>query len=89
MKSIVIKSVLIGCSLRTLPLWPWWYRLGEGIEDFIGFLSFPGYIVGMVFSGGRVHDVNENVMVAASCVFYTALAYVVLRLWRKRKSTHL
>jgi hypothetical protein len=86
MKTILIKSGLIGCFLGTLPLWPWWYGLGRWIADFIGLLSFPGYIVGMVFSGGRVHDLSENVIVAANCVFYVAMTYLLLRLSKKRRS---
>jgi uncharacterized membrane protein YoaK (UPF0700 family) len=84
MKRTVIKSVLIGCLLGTMPLWPW-FRLGHRIHECIYWLMLPGYVVGAIFSGGRVHDVNEIMMVSASCAFYTAMTYVILRLLRKRK----
>jgi hypothetical protein len=73
MKSIFIKSVLIGCLLGTLPMWPWWYQLGGRIADCIGLLWFPGYIVSLAISGGGVHDASENVMIVASCVFYAVI----------------
>ncbi|HXB68023.1 MAG TPA: hypothetical protein VNY05_07255 [Candidatus Acidoferrales bacterium] len=76
---VLIKSALIGCTLGTLPAWPW-YRLGNTVQAGVGLLMLPGLLVAVVFSGGWLHDVNFGLTIGVSCAFYTALSYAFFRM---------
>jgi hypothetical protein len=77
--SILLKSALIGSVLGTLPVWPFWYQLGDPVQVGVSVLMLPGLLVSLVLSGGHLHDVGLVVTITASCVIYTALTYVFFR----------
>jgi hypothetical protein len=43
------------------------------------FLLFPGAIIGLIASLGRVHDINLGIMIASNCLIYSILVYYLLR----------
>jgi hypothetical protein len=85
--SLLIRSALIGFTIGSVPFWVWMFLRDSAtlpaVQGVANYLLLPGLLVSLATDGGRVHDVNLLVMVISSCVFYTALIYLVFRI-RKR-----
>lgn len=80
-----VKSAIVGCVVGVLPALPIWPSMGRPFEVAISVVSIPGVIAALIVGGGRVHDVNLAVLIAAGCAFYTAVTYAVLRFRNERK----
>jgi hypothetical protein len=86
--NLPVKSALIGFAIGSIPFWmrvlfrdsP---MLPPAVQDGLNYLLVPGIAVGLVFSGGRVHDVSRAVIFLSNCLIYTALSYIIFRA-RKR-----
>jgi hypothetical protein len=85
--NLLVKSALVGFGIGSVPVWMWVvFRESltlPAFQDGVNYLLFPGIVVGLVFSGGRAHDVSRAVIVLSSCLFYTALSYVIFRARKK------
>lgn len=86
--NLLVKSALVGFAIGSVPFWMWVFfrdspTLPATVQDGVNYLLFPGIALGLVLSGGRAHDVNRAVIVVSSCLFYTALSYMIFRA-RKR-----
>jgi hypothetical protein len=77
-----IKASIIGIGIGLLPALPW-YLIGD-IQQWVNFILTPGILVAFPFGGP--HDMKFAVVQIATCVFYSALVYLVLRRHRKSRS---
>ena len=50
-----------------------------------GIWMLPGAFVGMVIAGGRIHDIDFQVVEAANFAIYFGIAYFFLTVWQRRK----
>jgi hypothetical protein len=51
-------------------------------------LSFPGYLVALVFAGGRFHDLSYTVLLFGNIVIYCILTYLALTAFSKLRAKH-
>jgi ABC-type iron transport system FetAB permease component len=68
-------------------LWPS-PPLDAALQQAFGFLSLPGFIVGLIFAGGYVHEVSFSVVAATNVVVYSLIAYGLFR-WRHNRHERL
>lgn len=75
-------ALFLGCALGLFPLIVEKLPLGSGplrsATNAGDILSFPGYTVALVLARGRFHNISFAVLVSASVVIYSGLAYLVL-----------
>jgi hypothetical protein len=91
----LLVSVLIGCFLGLVPLaaldLPVGSLLSRLLQNGASAVLFPGYLLTLVLSLGRLHDVRFSVIVSADIAIYSILAYVTILIWqrpRPRRSLH-
>jgi hypothetical protein len=88
MMNLLVKSAICGMAIGCAPVLVGLFFSGSqtlpAIQEATNYLLFPGIVVSLLASGGRVHDVNRVVIVVSSCIFYTFVFYLILRR-RKRE----
>lgn len=85
--NLLTKSALIGFAIGSIPFLVWMILRDSSalpaIQQVANYLLLPGLMVGLAISRGGVHDVNLAVVLIASCIFYSALSYVIFRIREK------
>ena len=70
--------------MSLLPVWSGWMF---AVQEKTNYLLTPGAVAGVVITGG-VHDINLALLFALNVVFYSFLAYLVMKFTGKSGSTH-
>ena len=77
---LLVAAILVGCALGTMPAWPLWYRLSDSVQEAVGLLLLPGFMINLILNKGHIHDAGLVMTVICSCVVYVILSYLFLRL---------
>jgi hypothetical protein len=89
MKRLLYAS-LIGCALTVLPLIVLWLPSHSGVVNCLKWvctnLSLPGVYFGFVAAGGRIDDISSLVTDSANFLLYSALIYILLSAWDRRRA---
>lgn len=88
--NLLVKSTICGATIGCSPVLVGLLFSGSDtlprIQETMNYLLFPGIIVSLVASGGRVHDVNAIVIIGSSCAFYSLAFYLVFRSRLRREA---
>lgn len=85
----IVCSVLTGCisTGAGLVLAQSTVHTTSDFREIVGSaLLYPGYVVALLLSLGRFHDVSLPVIAAANVMVYSAASYILLVLLAKRKA---
>lgn len=81
-----IYALLFGCVLTSLPFGFLQIDSESAVIlslQWVGrILMIPGIIVGFLVARGNVHVIHLGVMCSANALFYAALLYLLLTVWR-------
>jgi hypothetical protein len=84
---LFVKAIVAGSAIGCVPLLMLYLlqnsRLRSPVWDNLLILYVPGTLLGMLLNAGRVHDVGRIVFVGGTCLFYTAVSYVFLRIFQR------
>jgi hypothetical protein len=80
-------ALLIGCALTFVLVTALKLRADSGLSHLLKNVSdallFPGYVVALVLTLGRFHDVRFETVEFANAVIYSGLAYLCMVFWEK------
>ena len=81
---IFFSALLIGLAVGALAMIPW--LMTSDVLVFLVVLSVPGFLVGLVLSGGNIHSFSDSTIYISNFVFYPLLAYIVLYLRHRARA---
>jgi hypothetical protein len=81
---IFFKALFIGLPIGALAVLPW--LMTSDALIFLAGLSAPGFLIGLLCSGGNIHSISDSTIIIGNLVSYPVLVYVVLYLRRRART---